>query len=228
VQKTIARGALLEQPYIRDTAKVCELNIVASCALCCLCALDFPSSGLMSRAAVCPCDTDCGRGGEGEHCCTGREDQRPPFRAVRRLHSATHTVCPSARLLLPAVLPASQSEGCLLLMCWQCCTASTSLNIPCIWLRIYNGFVRSFVLGEGIVKKEADLAAEVEEQTKSFEKKAAEKAAASVDAPAAEVVAEVADDAKPAVQVTLPALTTPAAPWNAITVAVLAEQLSAF
>jgi hypothetical protein len=66
--------------------------------------------------------------------------------------------------------------------------------------------VRSFVLGEGIVKKEADLAAEVEEQTKSFEKAAAEKAAASVDAPAAEVAAEADDaaDAKPAVQVGLP------------------------
>lgn len=64
--------------------------------------------------------------------------------------------------------------------------------------------VRSFVLGEGIVKKEADLAAEVEQQTKEFEQKAAEKAAAAADAPAAEVAAEVADAAKPAVQVTLP------------------------
>jgi hypothetical protein len=64
--------------------------------------------------------------------------------------------------------------------------------------------VCSFVLGEGIVKKEADLAAEVEEQTKEFERKAAEKAAAATDAPAAEVAAEVADAAKPAVQVTLP------------------------
>ena len=64
--------------------------------------------------------------------------------------------------------------------------------------------MRSFVLGEGIVKKEADLAAEVEQQTKEFEKKAAEKAAAAADAPAAEVAAEVADAAKPAVQVTLP------------------------
>jgi hypothetical protein len=52
--------------------------------------------------------------------------------------------------------------------------------------------VRSFVLGEGIV---------MEEQTKEFEKKAAEKAAAAADAPAAEVAAEVADAAKPAVQV---------------------------
>lgn len=59
---------------------------------------------------------------------------------------------------------------------------------------------RSFVLGEGIVKKEADLAAEVEEQTKAMEKKAAEKAAASAAAPAAEVAADAAD-AKPAVQV---------------------------
>jgi elongation factor Ts len=58
-----------------------------------------------------------------------------------------------------------------------------------------------FVLGEGIVKKEADLAAEVEQQTKEFEQKAAEKAAAAADAPAAEVAAEVADAAKPAVQV---------------------------
>ena len=57
------------------------------------------------------------------------------------------------------------------------------------------------MLGEGIVKKEADLAAEVEQQTKEFEQKAAEKAAAAADAPAAEVAAEVADAAKPAVQV---------------------------
>lgn len=52
------------------------------------------------------------------------------------------------------------------------------------------------------MKKEADLAAEVEEQTKAMEKKAAEKAAAAAEAPAAEVAAEAAD-AQPAVQVTL-------------------------
>lgn len=55
-----------------------------------------------------------------------------------------------------------------------------------------------FVLGEGIEKREADLAAEVEEQTKAFEKKAAEKAAAAAadESPAAEVAAEAAPAVK--------------------------------
>ena len=57
------------------------------------------------------------------------------------------------------------------------------------------------MLGEGIEKKESDLAAEVEEQTKAFEKAAAEKAAASQEAAATPAAEAPAANAKPAVQV---------------------------
>ena len=60
--------------------------------------------------------------------------------------------------------------------------------------------VCSFVLGEGIVKKEADLAAEVEEQTKAFEKAAADKKAAAEQEAATAPAAEAAE-AAPAVKV---------------------------
>jgi hypothetical protein len=50
------------------------------------------------------------------------------------------------------------------------------------------------VLGEGLEKRTADLAAEVAEQTAAFEAAAAAKAAAEAAAPAAEA-APAADDA---------------------------------
>ncbi|KAK9829492.1 hypothetical protein WJX72_006188 [[Myrmecia] bisecta] len=57
-----------------------------------------------------------------------------------------------------------------------------------------------YVLGEGLEKKTADLAKEVEEQTKAFEAAAAERAAKEKEAAAAELEAKQAE-AKPAVQV---------------------------
>ncbi len=61
------------------------------------------------------------------------------------------------------------------------------------------------MLGEGIEKKEADLSADIEEQKKSFEEAAANKAAAAAqtqEAPAAEAAAPT--EAKPTVQVSSP------------------------
>lgn len=49
--------------------------------------------------------------------------------------------------------------------------------------------VRRFVLGEGIEKRSADLAKEVEAQTKAFEEAAAKKSAEAAAAPAAEAAA---------------------------------------
>jgi hypothetical protein len=57
-----------------------------------------------------------------------------------------------------------------------------------------------YVLGEGIEKKVADLAKDVEEQTKAFEAAAAAKAAAAAATEEAAPAAEAAP-AKPAVEV---------------------------
>jgi hypothetical protein len=61
------------------------------------------------------------------------------------------------------------------------------------------------VLGEGKEKRSADLAAEVEAQTKAFEEAAAKKAAAEAEAAAAAPAPAEAAEAAPAAEVRLSA-----------------------